>query len=113
MTTQCVPTVTRLPLVMTVGAARGQLVAANTGLALVTDRDQLIGVVSLEQLDPATAADSDPLASVMDTEVVKIDPESSDLATLGTYRDAAWRSLRRRAPGRPTSAVHGGDRRRS
>jgi hypothetical protein len=105
MTTQSRPTVTRLPLVLSVGAARERLLAANSALALVTDRDRPIGVVSLDQID-AAVDEADPLASVIDTEVVTIDPESTDLATLGIYRDAAWQSLRRRAPGRSSSPVH-------
>ena len=106
MSTQSLPTVTRLPLVLTVGAARERLLADNAALALVTDCDRTIGVVSLDQLDSAAVADADPLASVLNAEVVTIDPESTNLATLGIYRDAAWQSLRRRAPGRSSSPVH-------
>jgi hypothetical protein len=97
MRTRALPTLTRLPLVLTVGAARERLLAAKAGLALVTDGDRTIGVVSLDQLNSVAVTDTDPLSSAIDTEVVNIDPGSGVLATLGTYRVAAWRSLRRRA----------------
>lgn len=93
------PRVIRVPLGCEVGAARARLLHDHAGVALVTDHERLVGVVTIEQLDSAGLPDFAPLASVLDTEVVSIDPATGDLDTLSAYRNAAWASLRRRASG--------------
>jgi hypothetical protein len=88
----------RLPLCMSVSEARAALADAGETIALVTNRDAEVGVVTAEDLvldGPARAL----IGDVMGREVVSIDPSADLRRTLRTYNEAAWSSAIRRRPG--------------
>jgi CBS domain-containing protein len=75
------------------------LAAHHLTAIVVTDHGHPFGVVTLDALAKAAAsAPGTHVADVMDYEVVRLDPHAGEVQTLHAFRDAAWRSLRRRHP---------------
>jgi hypothetical protein len=77
------------------------LAALQHTAAVVFDHGCPVGVVTLDALDMARlagAGDDVHVGAVMDFELVHVDLRAGERATLEAYREAAWRSLRRRHP---------------
>ena len=86
----------------TVEEAR-RVLAADDGAGLVVfDQTTAVGVVTRRALEGASGPPPRPgarLEDMMDGEVVELAPGADVATTLRKYREAAWRSLRRRRPG--------------
>jgi hypothetical protein len=101
------PTVVRLALETPADEARDQLICAGEAVAFVSDGTDDVGVITVEEItDAAIENPSGPVSRVLRHELVSIDPACGDMSTLSTYRHAAWRSLRRRGPGRSPAGKH-------
>src|SRR5262249_38474868 len=84
-----------------VDEARIVMTAARQGIALVTHNGRAIGIVTIDDLDgtagrrPAGPAHPNTIRT---RELVVLDPVPAVPATIRTYRDRAWPSVRRRGP---------------
>jgi hypothetical protein len=86
---------------MTVASALHFLDDRGDNAAIVSECGRAIGVLTRAALegDGNTVPNAEAtIGDVMDYECVHIRPQSDPLETLRAYRDASWRSLRRRRP---------------
>jgi len=84
-----------------VASALAYLEQRGEAAAVVSEEGELVGVVTTQALkgtSTLTPSLDARVLDVMDWECVRIAPDADPLATLRAYRDASWRSLRRRRP---------------
>jgi CBS domain-containing protein len=84
-----------------VAEAHAYLTKRGECAAVVSDGGIPIGVITLRALRGQPDAVPRPdaaIVDVMDWECLPIAPDADPLTTLRAYRDASWRSLRRRRP---------------
>lgn len=88
----------------TVGTARAAMRGLGAREAIVMEGERPLGVITVP--DVRGSADA-VVRDVMQWECVRIDSAADGLTTVRAFRDAAWKSLRRRRPGRAWPAPDG------